>query len=64
MNFIRNNLLKSQLQNYKLNKNLMAGKINFYKISEIKVQTYKIDQEVQTLVEIFKKKDFKQIHRL
>ncbi len=42
----------------------MAGKINFYKISEIKVQTYKIDQEVQTLVEIFKKKDFKQIHRL
>jgi hypothetical protein len=64
MNFIRNNLLKSQLQNYKLNKILIAGKINFYKISEIKVQTYKIDQEVQTLVEIFKKKDFKQIHRL
>ena len=64
MNFIRNNLLKSQLQNYKLNKNLMAGKINFYKISEIKVQIYKIDQEVQTLVETYKKKDFKQIHRL
>mgnify|MGYP001100398475 CR=1 FL=1 len=64
MNFIRNNLLKSQLQNYKLNKILIAGKINFYKISEIKVQTYKIDQEVQTLVEIYKKKDFKQIHRL
>ena len=64
MNFIRNNLLKSQLQNYKLNKNLMAGKINFYKISEIKVQTYKIDQEVQTLVETYRKKDFKQIHRL
>ncbi len=64
MNFIRNNLLKSQLQNYKLNKNLMAGKINFYKISEIKVQTYKIDQEVQTSVETYRKKDFKQIHRL
>ena len=42
----------------------MAGKINFYKISEIKVQTYKIDQEVQTLVETYRKKDFKQIHRL